>query len=218
MEPRRVADNVVVVARSFNPTILSQVWFVRHGIIEENEFAQTCVFSPFVVDARTKAFQLLVTPDRLQLTFRPDADRAATIRAVLQRIVQLLPHTPYVAVGFNVQYEIVPEATTYAAKLRKAMLVPEGPLAEHFREPDARFGSHLAKQVGEMRMTMEVKPARRNEQAGAPEVVSLAFNFHRDLNSDDKATVLVAALGSWDQAMLEAQTIAHAFGAKWEAL
>lgn len=212
-------ENVVIVARSFNLSILSQLWLVKQGIVAEDEFGESCVFSRLAVQVDTRNYRLLVVPDRLQLTFARDrGDRAGIIRRVLVKLIRSLPHTPFVAAGFNMQFVLdMAGVTDYASKLRRIMLPSANPVAAHFMQEDSRFGAYCTKAFAGMRLNLDMRSIQRHAAASpSEEGLQVAFNFHRDLPHEDRVGPLIETLGIWDAAAGEARSITESLVRYWE--
>src|SRR5437899_1423114 len=97
-----VGSNAVVVARQFNPSVLSQIWLVETGILQTTDFGGEFAFTPLFSQVTTKDFTLLVIPERLQFVPTVDENRQrAFIIEKVGAIVKALPHTPYTAMGMN---------------------------------------------------------------------------------------------------------------------
>ncbi len=106
---RLASENAIVTANLFNVTIVNQLWLVRNGIVEESEFIGDSVFTPAFVQVSAREFDLLVIPDRMQLAPKCDeARRGDLVASRLGHVVDLLPQTPYTAVGLNFSWEYDP--------------------------------------------------------------------------------------------------------------
>jgi hypothetical protein len=144
---------------------------------------------------------LLVAPERLQLTFLPADDTAADRAARLAReILEKLPHTPYAALGMNFDYGVDLSEPALAQILRKWFVADQNPLAAHFQSDDARFGGYFSKDFEDMRLRLSLLPAivtRGGERVGR---LSFQFNFHRELstgNPQEAAQQAGQKLSSW---------------------
>src|SRR5271166_1761428 len=97
-----VGASVVITARQFNPSVMSQLWLVRQGLLAEDQMLPNFVFTDLLVQVRTQNFSLLVVPEQFQ--FFPQAkesEQQELIQQKVGRIVRSLPHTPFKAVGLN---------------------------------------------------------------------------------------------------------------------
>jgi len=96
--------NVVILAANFNPSIITKDWLYQNNILVETlvNFVNTPVFS----NSETAEFQLIVDENRLQLTpKRITLDSLTVASHKLMSLVDLLPQTPYKAVGYNFSYK-----------------------------------------------------------------------------------------------------------------
>jgi hypothetical protein len=184
MEP--VSGSFVVIANVFNPSIVSQAWLLSQGLVDEAEFGQLSLSTPQVAQHAMRAMDLLVAPERLQLTF-PPADGAAPERAarLAREIIEKLPHTPYTAVGMNFDYGIDLPGATFAGVLRTWFLAEQNPLAARFECDDARFGGYFSKNLEDMRLKLIVLPLALSGVGERQGTLRFQFNFHRDLSTGD---------------------------------
>lgn len=100
-----VNTNIVVLASSFNPSIISKDWMTSNELVEEpiGDFAHTPVFSL----VENKNLQLVVDQDRLQLSAkRPVLRNMNLMVETIKKFFSLLPETPYSAIGFNFAFRI----------------------------------------------------------------------------------------------------------------
>ncbi len=100
-----VNTNIVVLASSFNPSIISKDWMTSNQLVEEpiSDFVHTPVFSL----VENKDFQLAVDRDRLQLSVKKPVQRNINlIVGTIKKFFSLLPETPYSAMGFNFAFRI----------------------------------------------------------------------------------------------------------------
>ncbi len=107
-----VDQSAVLVANEFNLTIFKESWFEEHGILQKEEFGDKTVISPGLVRIPTPDFELVIVPNRFQMKFFPAGYESAqsNLSRVMGSIVRMLPHTPYVAMGLNFSYLIIPPA------------------------------------------------------------------------------------------------------------
>jgi len=181
MSAELIATNVVLVARQFNPSVFSQLWLVRNGIVGEEDFGTGCIFSEEVAKIASRQFDLLVLPPQLQFIPKVVADeQGVLVKTVLgEKIVQALQATPYVAVGLNFTWHICPEGQDIGVYSRSLFCMPEKSPFREFDSADARFGTYLSKNVIDCRMKLDVKPIT----LPTGEVLQFAFNFHADVPS-----------------------------------
>jgi len=202
--------NVIVAARQFNPTVFSQLWFVRNEVVAEEDFGPGYLFSEAVVQMATPQFLLLVVPSQLQFTPNEQVERQqGLILEKVGRIVERLPHTPYVAVGLNIVWHMRDEQMRIEQLSRGLFFKGDSELYQRFDAEDARFGAYLSRDIFGCRLKLDIKPISLDE-SGREEMQRLqfAFNFHRDLaDAEEPVRRIQEMLGRWDEARAESMQI-----------
>jgi len=99
----KLIDSNIVLLGGFNPIIIQPAWLSRHGVVKEtsDEFTTEILIAP-AASQQLMRFHLddlrwEVTPDRVLV----GSDQARSPAAWLNRLLDLLPHTPLRAVGIN---------------------------------------------------------------------------------------------------------------------
>lgn len=210
MSVQMTQSNVVVVANQFNPSIFSQVWLIKNDILSEDDFRQDCVFAPMLAQVHSQEFNLMVVPDQLQFAPRLHREKGGDlILAKVGKIVESLPHTPYVAVGLNFNWLIDPEDEGVGTFSRHLFYREDIPLYPEFDVEDARFGGYLSRDILGCRLKLDIKPVII-EQAGTEEkkeLIKFAFNFHRPLCENNRVEHILDHLRRWDEAYVLAGKI-----------
>jgi hypothetical protein len=210
----RSAASIVLAAHHFNPSIASQVWLLRNEVFGESDLQKGCVFTDAFVNVNTKQFNLLISPEQVQVALRNQtADASAAVNAI-SRISSSLPHTPFTGVGLNFLWHVLPETEAVDDTSRALFFDKDSPLDKEFDTPDARFGKYLSKAWEDSRLKLDIKPLTvgLKEPAGArAEIVQFGFNFHRDLQSteeiSEKAKLIETHLSLWERANEESRRI-----------
>jgi len=202
-----VGQNVVVAAHHFNPTIFSQLWLVRNGLITEDSFRAGCAFTEAFSNSVSDEFSLLVVPPQLQFT--PSVLPEAEPRLILEKvgaIVRALPHTPYHAIGLNFTWHVLPSEGSVATLSRRLFNLETKPLFREFSAADAQFGTYLSKDIFGTRLKLDIKPITVDlpELGGQQPRLHFGFNFHRDVRTDDPVTCIEEVLRNWQNAKTEA--------------
>lgn len=213
MSPKLTNGNVVITAEQFNPSIVSQIWLAKDGLVREDEFGEGCIFAGTVSQVRTRDFDLLVIPQRAQFEPHVEPDhRQQLICEKLGLLVQRLPETPYRALGFNLVWQLVPQESAIEAVSRRLFFVPEGPIHRFFDVADGRFGSYLSKDSLGFRLKLTALPVTIETPTQEREnAIALNFNFHFDLpEQGDPVKSILSMLGRWNDAVAESSQIAQA--------
>lgn len=201
--------NVVIIARQFNPSIISQYWLIKNGIFAEEEIQPDSVFSPVIANVQSMDCQLLVLPEQIQFTFKVDKHPGQELLiSRLGKIVEALPHTPFVAAGLNFSWQVYEEdEATSAALGRKLFFRDSSPLFSFFDTDDARFGSYMSRDILGCRLKLDIKPVTISSQEGKSNRLQFGFNFHLQLDSDDKAKQIMHLFKRWDEARKTANSL-----------
>ncbi|MFW6114526.1 MAG: hypothetical protein ACOC7K_02180 [bacterium] len=203
MNTKLATANAVIAAQNFNPSIVSQIWLVDNGIVSRNEFRQGCVFTDMLAHVRSQRFELLVSPERLQLTPKVDRNRQKEVVVeILGQMVELLPHTPFFAAGVNLTWHVAPEPdiNSYTKSL---FFKSDSALFRAFDVDDAQFGGFLSKDVLGCRLKLDVKPivaVVADNPHTKTQKLQLAFNFHLDLDRTDPVQQIKDLMSKWDDA------------------
>ena len=218
--PKPTGFTAVIAAGNLNPTIFTQVWLVKQEIIEESDLNNlSTLFTPLAVTAGCKDFTLMVVPERIQITFSNVEDKVANHQKILKRtlgrIVSELPHTPYQAVGFNMGWLLVPINPKDVNSIeQKYFLSKDNPIAKYFREKNCHFGCYLSKNLKIGRLKLDIKPVTLSQGSQA---IQLAFNFHLDVQGEERAQQISSFLNNWNLAYAEASKLVKSLGKGWSA-
>jgi hypothetical protein len=192
---------IVLTAQTFNPSIFTETWLTQNDLIPADAFVGVRVFSPEVAQFQTASLQVLVIPPKMQITFRihGNAGRAELPERIATRTVELLPHTPYQALGLNFDFFVAqPEGQEFTRYNRALLGDGDNPLLREFSAPDARFGRYFSKSHGEARVKLDIKPVQAGPERN--DVLQFSFNFHHEvsqLSPDDRVRKLTQVIGGW---------------------
>ena len=219
MRPELIGSNCVITTSVFNPSILSQLWLVKHGILREADSTQGCMFSDAVVQVQTVDFALLVLPQQIQFVPKQRADAHDLVNAHVRRILTALPETPYTAVGLNFTWHIDPAPEPLESVTRKMFFNKSSKLCAAFDADDANFGMYLSKNVNNARLKLDIKPVV-TLQPGQPLTqpssardtrLQLLFNFHKDADPVNRASSIIDILQSWRSFDEQAEELTQVF-------
>lgn len=192
---------IVLTAQSFNPSIFTETWLDKNGILSADSLDGMRVFSPEVSQFQMKECQVLVIPPKLQITFRIHqiAGEFEVQRNIASRTVELLPHTPYQALGLNFDFFVsFPDEKDFNAYNRALLGTGDYHLLQEFSAADAKFGRYFSKDHGDARLRLDIKPVK-----GGPhnkDLLQFSFNFHhnvRELDLSERAKRLIDFIAAW---------------------
>jgi len=199
------AAAIVIKAQLFNPSVFNETWLSKNGIVEPDELDGARVFSKEVAQFCTKRCQVVVLPPQMQITFGLQENDVCGERpsAIACRIVEVLPHTPYQAMGINFDYFVSPpEGEEFHVYERRLLGEGSYALLDEFTCKDARFGRYMSKDHGNGRLKLDVKPTTVNLPGKETlELLRFGFNFHYDLSQaepTERAAKLLKSIGQWE--------------------
>jgi hypothetical protein len=209
--------NAVLAAQSLNPSIFTQIWLAKHGLFEEKDFDQpNSMYTPIGVNVPTPDLLFVAIPEKVQVAFTEKREDPAWCQAALHRtlgvIAEKLHHTPFQAVGFNMEWHVKAPTPAQALTLeRQQFLADLNPLAKYFQGPDCRFGCYLSQPFILGRLKFDMKPITYTDTS---EGMRLLFNFHHDL-TEDKQNQISKFLDLWQEAYRMALKYASELEETW---
>jgi hypothetical protein len=217
MTPILTDSSAVVVANDVNLSIFKPLWLTRNEVIREDEIGPNLIVTPALVQVPSENFELDIFPNRIQLRVRPRHPHASEyLRRILGGVVELLPHTPYRAVGLNFDYLVaVSETGTFAEWNRREFAAPFPLRVAIGADNTAEYGAYFSYDVFDMRLKVDAKPITVNEtktiegvaiEAGQ-ELMRLNFNFHSDIPQESEPRLIVERLEIWNQAVEHADAV-----------
>jgi hypothetical protein len=113
--------------------------------------------------------------------------------------VELLPHTPYQALGLNFDFFVAqPSGQDFSSYNRALLGNGNNHLLREFSAPDAKFGRYFSKNHGEARLKLDIKPVQAGPES--KDLLHFSFNFHHEvsqLGSDARVRKLTQLIGGW---------------------
>jgi len=193
---------IVLTAQSFNPSIFTETWLEKNGILSADSLEGMRVFSQDIAQFQTKEFQVLILPPKLQITFQIHKVKSnfGVQCRMISRIVELLPHTPYQALGLNFSFFISnPEEEDFIAYNRALLGTGDYSLLKEFSSSDAKFGRYFSKDYGPARLKLDIKPVKAGPEN--KDLLRFYFNFHHDvakMELSERANKLIEYIQRWD--------------------
>lgn len=193
---------IVITAQSFNPSIFTETWLDRNDVLSAESLEGMRIFSPDVAQFQTSKVRVQIIPPKMQVSFRIHGDSGDfdVQRKIAIRTVELLPHTPYQALGLNFDFYVLPpEDQDFLTYNRSLLGNGDYQLLKEFSAADARFGRYFSKNYGDARLRLDIKPV-----TGGPDhrdLIQFSFNFHFNVDSLDlleRSQKLLSYMDNWD--------------------
>jgi len=202
---------IVVTAQTFNPSIFTETWLVQNGLIPPDAMVGVRVFSPEVVQFQTASVQVLIIPPKMQLTFGIQGDTGPLDlpQRIATRTIELLPHTPYQALGLNFDFFVAqPEGQDFGTYNRALLGGGECRLLREFLVPDAKFGRYFSKNHRGARLKLSITPVVAGPES--KDLLQFSFNFHHDVSQlapAERAPKLGEFIAGWQALWQYAQAL-----------
>ena len=164
--------NIVILARNYNPSIVSKEWLYEKNIVRET--ALNFVHTPPLSVVETERISFVLDENRLQIYLKKvTTENVESLPKIAASFVSCLPETPFVAVGFNYIYYIPKEGS----RLETFFVSDDTKLKELFSE-NYEIGVIASFPFEEFVVRMSAPPAK-----GEVTRIMIDFNFHSDCRS-----------------------------------
>ena len=171
--------NIIIIARNYNPSIVSKDWVLDKALLTEpiDNFTHTPLFS-FV---ENKSHSLIVDSDRLQISVKIlSPENIEELPKIAKKFILALPETPYKMMGFNYTYQVKEENDS----LRKLFSPNEKSLEQIFGFECQLGGTIVFKFKEIFHARVNISPIKTDEEKSR----KIDFNFHTEIQ--DKKEIL----------------------------
>tara|TARA_B100000745_G_C20099891_1_gene376173 strand:- start:112 stop:774 length:663 start_codon:yes stop_codon:yes gene_type:complete len=199
-------QNIIILTEQFSPSIITSYWLIKNKIFKEDEIGDESIFSKEVCQIATERFNVIVFPSQINVVIK-EIDKGANRESLetVKALINSLPHIVYKAAGINFSYNI-PDKKFEGEELSKILFFnPKDELHGKFNNENAKFGTYLSMDFDKCRLKLDIKPSilNRINKNGKPEqeveeVISFAFNFHRDFGEMNAKEELNEHISLWD--------------------
>ena len=168
--------NIVILARNYNPSIVSKEWLYEKNIVREA--VTNFIHTPPLSVVETERISFVIDENRLQISLKSvTTESVEALPKIATGFVSCLPGTPFVAVGFNYTYYIPKENS----RLKTLFALDDTKLKELFSE-NCEVGLIASFPFKEFVVRMSAPPAK-----GEATRITIDFNFHSDSHGADGA-------------------------------
>jgi len=167
--------NIVILARNYNPSIVSKEWLYEKNIVRET--VTNFVHTPPLSVVETERISFVLDENRLQISLKSiTTESIESLPKIAAIFVSCLPETPFVAVGFNYTYNIPKETS----RLKTLFAIDNTKLKELFSE-NCEVGLIVSFPFKAFIGRMTAPPIR-----GKITRITMDFNFHSDSHGADE--------------------------------
>lgn len=204
-------QTVVILAQGLKPSAFNQHWFIKNEIIkDESEISPNSIFTPDITKISASKFQVIVTPNQIQIAPSRDIDLQDCITNILVPILNKIENVLFSAIGLNWGWFVYDSDHSFQKFNKQFFFKDSFPLYSYFDQADARFGTYMSKSFLDSRLRLDVRPIRISDEKShqnEKEFLFFRFNFHTDLTQDNKLSQLLEILSKWNEYSNEANSI-----------
>ena len=161
--------NIVILARNYNPSIVSKEWLYEKNIVKET--VTNFVHTPPLSVVETERISFVLDENRLQISLKSiTTESVESLPKIAACFVSCLPETPFVTIGFNYSYNIPKETS----RLKTLFALDDTKLKELFSE-NCEVGLIVSFPFKAFIVRMTAPPIR-----GKITRITMDFNFHSD--------------------------------------
>jgi hypothetical protein len=171
-----VSATIVVLARNYNPSIVSKEWLRAKNVLTAP--ALNFVHVPAFSSVELADFSLMVDENRLQVAAKNvNVANVAALTDIVRQFVVSLPETPYTGLGFNYGYQV-----ENGADLVEAVVSFDERKLDTLFSTDFRLGLIVSFPFSRFAVKMTVPPPVRDMSRARVD-----FNFHASIAGPEEA-------------------------------
>lgn len=209
MPQELLSQNIVLVTDNINTSVFSEYWFIKNGILREEEIIQPSIFVPGFVKIETKDCRFEITSQFIQFVLKMDdiSKSNTCIKQVLQKMISKLVTLGFKAVGFNFTW-LVSDVTGALSKTIGLFGNGGSPVYDHFLTGDSSLGAIFSKKYNETtRLNLTIKTADVIDSGAIKTILTSSFNYHRILSGNNVIAQIEDQLKNWNLIRQNAQKI-----------
>ena len=174
--------NIVIMASNYNPSIVSKEWLYQRGIFTES--VDNFVHTPMLALVENQNFGFMVDEQRLQIVIkRVTQDNLTNSNVIAQRFIDVLPETPYKAVGLNYSFKLAEKSCNL-----RGLWVPKAAKLKAVFSQDYQVGAMVVFSFGGFAATFTVTPSLTKGQP-----IRIGFNFHANVANTIEVKARIAS-------------------------
>jgi len=175
--------NIVLVG-AFDIFGFDRYFFIKNGIVTDEQITDKSVFLPQLVQLVTPTVQLIINPAQFIINSIKTDDKGDEVAQMLLKILSLTKNYMLSGSGINFNWFVEGESEQSLAQFSRSLCFNNSNAIQKsfFDEKDATFGFYSSKDALNCRLKLDVKPIRykTNEMTDEKSVLQFEFNFHRD--------------------------------------
>lgn len=189
MNANLTGANIVIVASSFNPSIVSKDWLFSKGIINEpsKNFTHTPGFSFF----ESEHYSMTLLPERFLLELKNEYQtRFTELISITERFVSRLPETPYTAIGTNYTWQTETlSKRDVEKKLEDIFTFNRDRFSKIFKQQEVRIGTTVWLNHESFFVKLSIEPHLETMKH-----ILCNFNYHANIKGSDELNERLAKI------------------------
>lgn len=209
MTPELLSQNIVLVTENLNTSLFTEHWFIKNGILIEEEILQPIIFVPGFVKIETAECRIEITAQFIQFVIKVDdlSKSNGCIKRILLQTLNKLVSLGIKAIGFNFTW-VVADKSDIAKQTIELFGNGGSPVYDQFLTNDSELGAILSKQYDEStRLNLTIKTADAMSQGQKKKILTASFNYHREITYNKSKEQIEDQLKSWNEIRQNAQKI-----------
>ena len=198
-----IAQNIVLVTDTINPSMFGQYWFIENKIFKPEEILGDSVFVPGFTTISAVDSQITIVPNQIQMSIKDSSQSAAytCLKNRLTKMIELLSMIPVKAMGINFLWKIMSDEMDIHSLTKFFFGDNPTSIYGYFDKPDARLGAYFSQDFDNYtRLKLDIKPVRAEEGVGNEiDFLLTSFNYHRDINPKNVQGQLEEQLKKWTE-------------------
>jgi len=173
MESQILNKNVVFIGE-FKPTLFDKLYFIKKGIISEEEFLPNSLFLPDLTIIETDNFVLEINPNRFTISYKIIENKELPN---VSNIEKALVESKVNAFGFNFKIVIFIEDKSAT---KNYFYFEENKLNKFFNTENTAYGYYVSKDLENCRLKLDIKPVQLQKinENSLIDAIDFNFNFH----------------------------------------
>ena len=181
MEVVQTQANIVILASNHDPRIVTKDWLNQKGILTEESINH--IHTPGFSLVETGNYSLQIDQQRLNIGLKHfNENLLMRLPAIAGKYIEVLPKTPYRAVGLNSNWVIQLKRPDV---LKEIFVAKPKQLEAIFNEGNYNIGGIVIYEYNPFRLQLTVRPEQENN-------VILDFNYHSDVSGVNALSERVA--------------------------
>ena len=201
----------IVLAGIFNPTIFDKYFFIKNGLIKDEEILSNSVFGVLGnVQLVTNKINFSINANQIVVTDLMPNENINEIEVLIAAFIKAANLINITGLGINFNWFLDDKAKTIPQLTREYFYSDDITLfSKYFNTEDASFGVYASRNFGNSRLKLDVKPSLVQELNNPilQSVIHLSFNFHFDIKNKDNNSEVLEYLKDYGMYKKESENI-----------